>query len=222
MIEDNFVCGRPQWETAGVQMVENVLPWEQMKLRMLNGSHSFLAYLGYLAGFQHISDCMQDSAFREAAYRLMLNEQAPTLQITDVDLDQYALSLLERFANPALKHKTRQIAMDGSQKLPQRMLEGIRVHLARQSEWPLLALGVAGWMRYVSGVDDSGTAIDVRDPLSEKLPLWLNRAQSQNASTPCFRCARFSPPISYRILVCRGHSAGTATHCPIRCASGCH
>ncbi|MGE9664796.1 fructuronate reductase, partial [Escherichia coli] len=103
VIEDNFVCGRPQWETAGVQMVENVLPWEQMKLRMLNGSHSFLAYLGYLAGFQHISDCMQDSAFREAAYRLMLNEQAPTLQIIDVDLDQYALSLLERFANPALK-----------------------------------------------------------------------------------------------------------------------
>lgn len=169
VIEDNFVCGRPQWETAGVQMVENVLPWEQMKLRMLNGSHSFLAYLGYLAGFQHISDCMQDSAFREAAYRLMLTEQAPTLQITDVDLNQYALSLLDRFANPALKHKTWQIAMDGSQKLPQRMLEGIRVHLARQSEWPLLALGIAGWMRYVSGVDDSGATIDIRDPLSEKI-----------------------------------------------------
>ena len=176
VIEDNFVCGRPQWETAGVQMVENVLPWEQMKLRMLNGSHSFLAYLGYLAGFQHISDCMQDSAFREAAYRLMLNEQAPTLQITDVDLDQYAASLLERFANPALKHKTWQIAMDGSQKLPQRMLEGIRVHLARRSEWPLLALGVAGWMRYVSGVDDSGAAIDIRDPLSEKISALVKQS----------------------------------------------
>lgn len=150
-------------------MVENVLPWEQMKLRMLNGSHSFLAYLGYLAGFQHISDCMQDSAFREAAYRLMLSEQAPTLQITDVDLDQYADSLLERFANPALKHKTWQIAMDGSQKLPQRMLDGIRVHLARQSEWPLLALGIAGWMRYVSGIDDSGEIINIRDPMSDKI-----------------------------------------------------
>ncbi|WP_213133841.1 mannitol dehydrogenase family protein [Citrobacter sp. FP75] len=169
VIEDNFVAGRPQWETAGVQMVDDVLPWEQMKLRMLNGSHSFLAYLGYLAGFQHISDCMQDKAFREAAYRLMMTEQAPTLRITNVDLPQYAESLLERFANPALKHKTWQIAMDGSQKLPQRMLEGIRVHLAQQSDWPLLALGVAGWMRYVSGVDDTGTAIDVRDPLSEKI-----------------------------------------------------
>lgn len=169
VIEDHFVSGRPQWESAGVQMVDDVLPWEQMKLRMLNGSHSFLAYLGFLAGFQHISDCMQDSAFREAAYRLMLNEQAPTLQITNVDLNQYATNLLERFANPALKHKTWQIAMDGSQKLPQRMLEGIRIHLARQSEWPLLALGIAGWMRYVSGVDDSGADIDIRDPLSDKI-----------------------------------------------------
>ena len=169
VIEDHFVSGRPQWEMAGVQMVDDVLPWEQMKLRMLNGSHSFLAYLGYLAGFQHISDCMQDSAFREAAHRLMLSEQAPTLRITNVDLDQYADSLLERFANPALKHKTWQIAMDGSQKLPQRMLDGIRVHLARQSEWPLLALGIAGWMRYVSGIDDSGEIIDIRDPMSDKI-----------------------------------------------------
>ncbi|HBK3299235.1 mannitol dehydrogenase family protein [Citrobacter koseri] len=173
VIEDNFVAGRPQWEVAGVQMVDDVLPWEQMKLRMLNGSHSFLAYLGYLAGFQHISDCMQDSAFREAAYRLMMNEQAPTLRITNVDLSRYAASLIERFANPALKHRTWQIAMDGSQKLPQRMLEGIREHLARGSDWPLLALGVAGWMRYVSGVDDAGATIDIRDPLSEKIRLLV-------------------------------------------------
>lgn len=173
VIENNFVAGRPQWEVAGVQMVDDVLPWEQMKLRMLNGSHSFLAYLGYLAGFQHISDCMQDSAFREAAYRLMINEQAPTLRITNVDLSRYAASLIERFANPALKHRTWQIAMDGSQKLPQRMLEGIREHLARGSDWPLLALGVAGWMRYVSGVDDAGATIDIRDPLSEKIRLLV-------------------------------------------------
>ncbi|HBC7343981.1 TPA: mannitol dehydrogenase family protein [Citrobacter koseri] len=173
VIENNFVAGRPQWEVAGVQMVDDVLPWEQMKLRMLNGSHSFLAYLGYLAGFQHISDCMQDSAFREAAYRLMMNEQAPTLRITNVDLSRYAASLIERFANPALKHRTWQIAMDGSQKLPQRMLEGIREHLARGSDWPLLALGVAGWMRYVSGVDDAGVTIDIRDPLSEKIRLLV-------------------------------------------------
>lgn len=169
VVEDNFVAGRPEWELAGVQMVQDVLPWEQMKLRMLNGSHSFLAYLGYLAGYAHINDCMQDDAFREAARRLMLDEQAPTLHITGVDLTGYADSLIDRFANPALQHRTWQIAMDGSQKLPQRMLEGVRVHLARESAWPLLALGIAGWMRYVSGVDGKGDSIDIRDPLSDKI-----------------------------------------------------
>ena len=169
VVEDNFVAGRPDWEAAGVQMVKDVLPWEQMKLRMLNGSHSFLAYLGYLAGYAHINECMEDASFREAARRVMLNEQAPTLRITDVDLTAYADSLIERFANPALQHRTWQIAMDGSQKLPQRMLDGIRVHLERNSAWPLLALGVAGWIRYVSGTDERGDAIDVRDPLSDKI-----------------------------------------------------
>lgn len=169
VIEDNFVAGRPAWEAAGAQLVEDVRPWEQMKLRMLNGSHSFLAYLGYLAGFAHISDCMDDADFRAAAYQLMLGEQAPTLSITGVDLNAYADSLIGRFANPALKHRTWQIAMDGSQKLPQRMLDSIRAHLQRESDWPLLALGVAGWMRYVSGVDDAGNAIDVRDPLADKI-----------------------------------------------------
>ncbi|MCS2170525.1 fructuronate reductase [Scandinavium sp. TWS1a] len=169
VVEDHFVAGRPDWEIAGVQLVNDVLPWEQMKLRMLNGSHSFLAYLGYLAGYEHISDCIQDADFRRAALRLMMHEQAPTLRIVGVDLQDYANSLIDRFTNPALKHRTWQIAMDGSQKLPQRMLEGIRLHLQRESDWPLLALGVAGWMRYVSGTDERGNAIDVRDPLVEKI-----------------------------------------------------
>lgn len=169
VVEDNFVAGRPEWELAGVQMVQDVLPWEQMKLRMLNGTHSFLAYLGYLAGYAHINECMEDDAFRDAARRLMLDEQAPTLRITGVDLTDYADSLIARFANPALQHRTWQIAMDGSQKLPQRMLEGIRVLIQRESRWPLLALGIAGWMRYVSGVDERGNPIDVRDPLSDKI-----------------------------------------------------
>ena len=179
VVEDNFVAGRPAWEVAGVQLVQDVLPWEQMKLRMLNGSHSFLAWLGYLSGFAHISDCMQDEALRQAARQLMLTEQAPTLRITGVDLDAYADSLIDRFTNPALQHRTWQIAMDGSQKLPQRMLEGIRVHLQRGTPWPLLALGVAGWMRYVSGVDDAGQAIDVRDPLSDKIRAIVDSSTEQ-------------------------------------------
>ncbi|MBA7850726.1 fructuronate reductase [Enterobacter cloacae] len=183
VVEDNFVAGRPEWEVAGVQMVQDVLPWEQMKLRMLNGSHSFLAYLGYLAGYAHINECMEDEAFRQAARRLMLDEQAPTLRITGVDLTAYADSLLDRFANPALQHRTWQIAMDGSQKLPQRMLDGIRIHLERRSAWPLLALGVAGWIRYVSGTDEQGNTIDVRDPLSDKIRAKVEASNDANRVT---------------------------------------
>ncbi|WP_114191898.1 mannitol dehydrogenase family protein [Edaphovirga cremea] len=169
VVEDNFVAGRPEWEIAGAQLVADVLPFEQMKLRMLNGSHSFLAYLGYLAGYQHINDCMTDENYRQAAYRLMLEEQAPTLSVTGVDLTDYANRLIERYTNPALKHRTWQIAMDGSQKLPQRMLESLRWHLEHEGNIQFLALGVAGWMRYVSGIDDSGNTIDIKDPMAKTL-----------------------------------------------------
>lgn len=180
VIEDNFVAGRPDWGSVGAQLVDDVLPWEEMKLRMLNGSHSFLAYLGYLAGYAHISDCMQDASYRRAARHLMMAEQAPTLRISGVDLGAYADSLIERFSNPALQHRTWQIAIDGSQKLPQRLLDGIRIHLKQGSRWPLLALGVAAWMRYVSGVDDMGNAIDIRDPLAEKIRAIVETSHDEN------------------------------------------
>lgn len=165
VIEDNFVAGRPEWEKAGAELVKDVLPYEEMKLRMLNGSHSFLAYLGYLAGYQHISECMLDENYRRTAHALMLQEQAPTLKVQGVDLAKYADSLIARYTNPALRHRTWQIAMDGSQKLPQRWLDSIRWHLANGSKFDLLALGVAGWMRYVGGVDEQGNPIEVSDPL---------------------------------------------------------
>lgn len=98
VIEDNFVAGRPEWEKAGAELVSDVLPYEEMKLRMLNGSHSFLAYLGYLAGYQHINDCMEDEHYRYAAYGLMLQEQAPTLKVQGVDLQDYANRLVHAIA----------------------------------------------------------------------------------------------------------------------------
>ncbi|EFD9924152.1 mannitol dehydrogenase family protein, partial [Escherichia coli] len=175
VIEDNFVAGRPEWEKAGAELVSDVLPYEEMKLRMLNGSHSFLAYLGYLAGYQHINDCMEDEHYRHAAYALMLQEQAPTLKVQGVDLQDYANRLIARYSNPALRHRTWQIAMDGSQKLPQRMLDSVRWHLAHDSKFDLLALGVAGWMRYVGGVDEQGNPIEISDPL---LPVIQKAVQS--------------------------------------------
>ncbi len=180
VIEDNFVNGRPAWEKTGAELVQDVLPYEEMKLRMLNGSHSFLAYLGYLAGYAHISDCMQDEALVSAAHHLMLQEQAPTLRTQGVNLAAYADALLQRYRNHALKHRTWQIAMDGSQKLPQRMLDSIRWHLAHGSRFDMLALGVAGWMRYVGGVDEQGNAIDISDPLRDVLAdVVRNSAQGE-------------------------------------------
>ncbi len=181
VIEDNFVAGRPAWEKAGAELVADVIPFEEMKLRMLNGSHSFLAYLGYLAGYQHINDCMEDENYRRAAHALMLQEQAPTLKVQGVDLRRYADLLIERYSNPALRHRTWQIAMDGSQKLPQRMLDSVRWHLANNGHFDLLALGVAGWMRYVGGVDEKGEAIEVCDPLLNVIQAAVNASEEGTA-----------------------------------------
>lgn len=180
VIEDNFVNGRPAWDTVGAQFVSDVVPFEMMKLRMLNGSHSFLAYLGYLAGYQTIADTMQDSAFRRAALQLMLQEQAPTLQMPQgTRLDSYAQLLIERFSNPALHHQTRQIATDGSQKLPQRLLDPLRWHLAAGTDCRHLLLGVAGWMRYVQGVDEQGNAYSIADPLAVRLQAIYQQSPAQ-------------------------------------------
>lgn len=155
VIEDNFVNGRPDWDTVGAQFVADVVPFEMMKLRMLNGSHSFLAYLGYLGGYDTIADTMTNPAYRRAALALMLDEQAPTLSMPEgTDLEGYANLLIARFTNPSLKHRTWQIAMDGSQKLPQRLLDPVRLHLQQGDDYRRLTLGVAGWMRYVGGVDE--------------------------------------------------------------------
>ena len=172
VIEDSFPAGRPAFERAGAQLVEDVEPFELMKLRMLNGSHSTLAYLGYLAGHQYVSDAIGDPAFRKLIHGLMSEEAMPTLPMPRAKLEEYLDALLQRFANPALKHRTWQIAMDGSQKLPQRLLGTIRDRLEAGEGGPgitRLALGVAGWMRYVTGIDEQGGAIEVKDPLAMRL-----------------------------------------------------
>lgn len=169
VVEDHFPGGRPAFETVGAQLVTEVEPYERMKLRMLNGSHSTMAYLGYLGGYQFIAEVMGDAAYVKLVHGLMTEEAMPTLDMPGVDLGAYRDELLERFRNPALKHRTWQIAMDGSQKLPQRLLGTIRDRLAAGEGIERLALGVAGWMRYVTGVDETGGEIDVRDPLALRM-----------------------------------------------------
>jgi len=170
VIEDRFPQGRPAWERAGAEFVSDVEPYEHMKLRLLNGSHSTLAYLGYLAGYETVADTMADEAFVRLIRGLMDEEVTPTLHMPPgADLESYKSALIERFKNPALKHRTWQIAMDGSQKLPQRLLGTIRDRLSSGAPIGRLSLGVAAWMRYVTGTDEKGAAIDVRDPIAARL-----------------------------------------------------
>ncbi len=169
VIEDRFPAGRPPFDLAGAQLVEDVEPFELMKLRMLNGSHSTLAYLGYLAGHQYVSEAIADTAIRKLIHGLMTDEAIPTQPMPRADLEAYRDQLLARFANPALKHRTWQIAMDGTQKLPQRLLGTIRARIAAGQPYSRLALGVAAWMRYVTGLDEQGQPIDVKDPLAPRL-----------------------------------------------------
>src|SRR5947209_5955635 len=169
VIEDRFPEGRPDWSLAGAEFVTDVAPYENMKLRLLNGSHSTLAYLGYLAGYETVADTMNDANYRRLAAGVM-DDAATTLKMPPgADVAAYKHALLERYANPALKHRTWQICMDGSQKLPQRLLGSIRDRLAMGAPIDRLAMGVAGWMRYVTGIDEHSKPSDVRDPLSARL-----------------------------------------------------
>ena len=167
VIEDDFPQGRPDWAAT---FVNDVAPFELMKLRLLNGAHSSLAYLGYLAGYETVADAMADPALASFVIRLMNDEVTPVLKVPPgADIASYRAALIQRFRNPSLRHRTWQIAMDGTQKLPQRLLGTIRERLARSQAIDCLALGVAAWMRYVTGRDEKGEDIDVSDPLRDEL-----------------------------------------------------
>ncbi len=183
VVEDHFPTGRPPLEVAGAQFAKDVRPFELMKLRMLNGSHSILAYLGYLAGYDYVSDVVADPSFRHLIHDFMTDEVIATLPTDIGDLAAYRDSLLDRFSNPALKHRTWQIAMDGSQKLPQRLLGTIRHRLALGFGIDRAALGIAAWMRYVSGIDEQDKVIDVRDPLASRLRTISDAAEGNAART---------------------------------------
>jgi fructuronate reductase len=182
VVEDRFPTGRPSLENVGAQLVDDVRPYEVMKLRVLNGAHSTLAYLGYLAGYELVSDAIADQELRTLISDLMTREAIETLPDGLGDLHAYAHEILQRFANPALRHRTWQICMDGSQKLPQRLLGTVRDRLAVGLAITRSALGVAAWMRYVTGVDERGGLIDVRDPLASRLRMIADKAAGRPAA----------------------------------------
>ncbi|MGH9243903.1 MAG: hypothetical protein ACRD29_06230 [Acidimicrobiales bacterium] len=171
VLEDDFPGGRPKWEAAGALLTADTSLYELIKLRMLNGAHSTLAYLSALAGCETIADTVAHDAFRAVAQQLLRVDVRPTVTApAGLDLPAYERQLLERFANPALRHRTVQIAMDGSQKLPHRLLPTLRARRAAGAEPRWAALAVAAWMRWVwAERTDVGAPRVLDDPLAPAL-----------------------------------------------------
>ncbi|WP_296679411.1 mannitol dehydrogenase family protein [Novosphingobium sp.] len=150
VIEDCFAGNRPRWEAGGAQLVADVRPYETAKLRMLNGAHSALSYLGLKYGHMFVHQAIGDPAIRLLIDTLMRQEAAPTIDAAaGQNLDAYADALLARFANPALNHRLVQIAMDGSHKVPQRWLETLAIRQQRGLESPALLTAIAAWIDHL-------------------------------------------------------------------------
>ncbi len=169
VIEDNFAAERPAWDAVGVQFVSDVKPFEKMKLRLLNGAHSLMAYLGYLAGYETIAQTIADPAFERVVRALMREAEATLDPIPGVDFTAYEQQLVERFGNPANGHRCAQIAMDGSQKIPQRWLAVANERLAKGEDVSAITLATAGWIRYVYGTNELDEKIAIQDPLANEL-----------------------------------------------------
>jgi len=163
VVEDRFAASRPNWEAGGAQFTQDVASWETAKLRMLNGAHSALAYLGLARGHEFVHEAIADPHLRALAEHLMRDEAATSLNpAPGQDLDGYADELLQRFANSALRHRLLQISMDGSQKIPQRWLDTLAFHQATGRACPAILTALAAWLRFVRGdrwkVDDPRAA----------------------------------------------------------------
>jgi len=178
IVEDRFVAGRPHWEVGGALFVDDVAPYEKMKLRLLNGSHSLLAYAGFLAGHAHVRDVMADADLVTLIDRHMRAAARTLSPVPGVDLDAYAKDLRARFANPAIAHQTYQIAMDGTQKLPQRLLEPAAEAQAKDLPLDSYAFAVAAWMRYALGRKEDGEAYALRDPREAEIAALVDRDTS--------------------------------------------
>lgn len=164
VVEDDFCAGRPDWHLVGALMVEDVAPYEKMKLRMLNGAHSMLAYAGFINGKTYVRDVMQDANMAELVAKHIAAAARTLDPLPEINLSDYAHDLAERFSNPNIAHETYQIAMDGSQKLPQRIFEPALVAISRKNSTTSFAFATAAWIRYLLGKHDNGDAYALRDP----------------------------------------------------------
>ena len=167
VIEDRFPQGRPAWEEVGAQFVDDVAPYEFMKLRLLNGSHLAVSGLGRLAGYVTIDESMADPLITRMMQALMDRETEPTLRpVPGIDLPTYKRTLVERFANPAIKDTVERVNTDAPLNV---LVDPIRDRLRDDQPVELLSLALAAWLRRVRGEDEQGAPIDVRHPLAPLL-----------------------------------------------------
>jgi fructuronate reductase len=169
VVEDRFPSGRPELEAVGVELVGDVAPYELMKLRLLNGAHSALAYLGILAGFETVAEAISHKALSRFIEGLMEDASATLSAPNPAELSVYRHALLARFQNPNVRHRLQQIAMDGSQKLPQRLLGVVRDRLTLNLAIDRHVLALAAWMRFATRIDAFGRVAQISDPLSDQL-----------------------------------------------------
>jgi mannitol 2-dehydrogenase len=170
VLEDDFADGRPPFEEAGVQLVDDVAPYEMMKLRLLNASHQSLCYFAYLAGYRFVHDAAQDPVIAEFLRRYMDSEATPTLRpVPGIDLADYKRTLLERFANAYVRDTVARLCAESSDRIPKWLLPVVHDNLRSGGPVRLAAATVASWARYAEGVDEDGESINVVDRLAESL-----------------------------------------------------
>ncbi|MDX8502571.1 mannitol dehydrogenase family protein [Mesorhizobium sp. VK4C] len=193
VIEDRFPAGRPSWEKFGVTMVEDVGPFEDMKLRLLNGAHSGIAYLGLLCGHATVDRAFADPAIRRFVDALWA-EAIPTLpRDAGLDTTAYTAELAQRFSNTALAHRTAQIANDGSQKLPQRIVASALECLEAGTELVHLTLVVAAWIAACAARGNTLPEGHFTDPLDAALTALLGQQLPANETvTEVFELAGFA------------------------------
>ncbi|WP_317202158.1 mannitol dehydrogenase family protein [Janthinobacterium sp.] len=170
VIEDHFPGGRPAWELVGAQMTRDVLPYEKMKLRLLNAGHQALCYIGMLLSYEYANEAMADPAIRQLFADMMDLEVTPLLPpVAGIDLELYKRTLVERFSNPAIRDQLARIGTEGSARIPKFVLPSIREQLARGGPIKLLSFVVACWFRYLNGSDERGRAMPLNDSYAERL-----------------------------------------------------
>jgi len=180
VLEDAFTVGRPPYEDAGVQVVDQVEPYELMKLRLLNASHQAMCYFAYLSGYRLVHEAAQDPLFQAFLLGYMDEEATPTLApVPGVDLNGYKHTLIERFSNPQVRDTIARLCAQSSDRIPKWLLPVVRQQLATGGEIRRSAAVVASWARYAEGVDEQGEPIEVVDRLRDSLT-QLARCQRED------------------------------------------